>query len=197
MDGDRNQTYSGHELWYRPVRMATIMWQAAIRKAPDTKMGLRPMLSTQSTAGRVATNMLYIGNKYACYDSMQEDVRNTDDTGGQERDGVARKTEGLEDRRRVVQDSVDTGPLLEEHDQGTDGGTVDQACIRGSEWICGDSSRDSLLDVTRLAYSWQPSLNFELKLPSWRSGYLASRVSFSKRYIALISLEGKSVIKAP
>lgn len=46
-----------HELWKRPVRMATMMWHAAMRNAPETRMGLRPAWSTQMTAGMVARNI--------------------------------------------------------------------------------------------------------------------------------------------
>ena len=60
--------------------------------------------------------------------SRDEHVRNTDDTGGQERYGVASETEGLEDGWRVVQNGVDTSSLLEEHCHGPDGGTVDKGC---------------------------------------------------------------------
>ena len=59
------------------------------------------------------------------------DVRNTDDTGGQEGHSVTGETEGLEDGGGVVQNGVDTSPLLEEHGHGSDGGTVDEGCTNG------------------------------------------------------------------
>ena len=56
-------------------------------------------------------------------------ARNTDDASSEERVGATRKTELLEDGRRVVQDRVDTRPLLEEHCQGSDGYAIEERCI--------------------------------------------------------------------
>jgi len=50
----------------------------------------------------------------------EEEHDNTDDTGGEQRDGVASEAESLEDLRSVVKDSVDTSPLLEEHGEASD-----------------------------------------------------------------------------
>ena len=45
----------------------------------------------------------------------EDEHNDTDDTSSKERDGIGAKSEGLEDLRSVVEDSIDTGPLLEEH----------------------------------------------------------------------------------
>ena len=65
-------------------------------------------------------------------------IHNTDDTSSQEGDTVAGETKRLEDGRRVVQNGVDTGPLLEEHGQGADGGTVQESYI--GSFIRGECS---------------------------------------------------------
>ena len=58
--GRRNKikTYSGHESRNFAVRIATMIWQAAMMNAPEVRIGRRPALSTQITAGMVARNIL-------------------------------------------------------------------------------------------------------------------------------------------
>lgn len=46
-----------HESWKRPVNIATMIWHAAMMNAPETRIGFRPALSTQMTAGIVARNI--------------------------------------------------------------------------------------------------------------------------------------------
>lgn len=177
-------THVSQDVWYTPVRMATIKWQAAMRKAPEMRMGLRPMLSTQRTAGIVATNMLGTSVSSAGYEWSEHDIRNTDDTSGQKGHGVTCETEGLEDRWGVVQNGVDTRPLLEEHGHGTDGCAVHKGymVIQQLAYRKQMGRENSLREVKRLMYSYTPSLKLEEKVSSWRLGYLSAAVSLSKRY---------------
>ena len=59
----------------------------------------------------------------------EADVHDPNHTGGEKRVGAARQAKLLEDGRRVVQDRVDSRPLLEEHGQRSDGHTVEKRCI--------------------------------------------------------------------
>ena len=55
----------------------------------------------------------------------REEHHNAYHTGGEKRDGVACQAEVPEDERCVVENGVDTGPLLEEHGQRPNGNTVE------------------------------------------------------------------------
>jgi len=65
----------------------------------------------------------------------EEEHDNTDHTGGEEGNGVSSETEGLEDLRGVVEDSVNTSPLLEEHGKASD-------LVRLSKTMNGDDRVD-------------------------------------------------------
>ena len=56
---------------------------------------------------------------------FEVDVHDPNHTSGEKRVGAARQAKLLEDGRRVVQDCVDTRPLLEEHGQRADGDAVE------------------------------------------------------------------------
>lgn len=63
-----------------------------------------------------------IDDQHSWDGSDQED--NSGDTGGEESVGAGGKTERLENVGSVVDDGVDAGPLLEEHDQPSNGDTL-------------------------------------------------------------------------
>lgn len=89
-----------------------------------------------------------------------EEHCNTNDTSRQQRDRAGRQAETKEDLWGVVKDSVDTGPLLEEHGDSSANNSLEHGhCLEAIRLLAGD-----LLHIVRR--NSQRSDGNELKLDS-------------------------------